>query len=86
MPDPPNAELPLFGGAAFERVMAEFQTAVNALGFPGGTPCLKCLCLASGRVTHQLPVTDCASRVTAKPKGALRTGSPESGLTSSLPC
>ncbi len=36
MPDPPNAELALFGGAAFERVMAEFQSAVSALGFPGG--------------------------------------------------
>ena len=40
VPDPPNAELALFGGAAFERVMAEFQSAVSALGFPGGTlPC-----------------------------------------------
>ena len=33
---PPNAELALFGGAAFERVMTEFQSAVSALGFPGG--------------------------------------------------
>lgn len=34
--EPPNAELPLVGAGAFARVMAEFQAAVMALGFPGG--------------------------------------------------
>ncbi len=34
--DPPHAQLPLFGGAAFERCMAEFQTAVTSLSFPNG--------------------------------------------------
>lgn len=47
--DPPNAGLPLLGGAAFERVLAELQAAVMALGFPGGARCprhchlLRCL-------------------------------------------
>lgn len=34
--EPPNADLPLLGGAAFERCMAEFQAAVTHLEFPGG--------------------------------------------------
>ncbi|CAL5218690.1 g399 [Coccomyxa viridis] len=33
--DPPHAQLQLFGGAAFERCMSEFQTAVTSLSFPG---------------------------------------------------
>ena len=36
--DPPHAQLPLFGGAAFERCMSEFQTAVTSLSFPSGKP------------------------------------------------
>ena len=36
--DPPHAQLPLFGGAAFERCMSEFQTAVTSLSFPSGEP------------------------------------------------
>ena len=39
--DPPHAQLPLFGGAAFERCMAEFQTAVTSLSLPSGKPKLK---------------------------------------------
>ena len=31
---PPNAGLRLFGGAAFERVLAEFQEAAMLLEFP----------------------------------------------------
>ncbi len=31
---PPNAGLRLFGGAAFERCLNEFQEAANALTFP----------------------------------------------------
>ena len=34
--DPSNAELSLLGGAAFQRVLAEFHVAIMALGFPGG--------------------------------------------------
>ncbi len=41
--DPPHAQLQLFGGAAFERCMSEFQTAVTSLSFP------------SGKTLHQLP-------------------------------
>jgi hypothetical protein len=33
---PPNAGLRLFGGAAFERCLNEFQEAANALCFPTG--------------------------------------------------
>lgn len=33
---PPNAGLRLFGGAAFERCLNEFQEAANALRFPSG--------------------------------------------------
>lgn len=33
---PPNAGLRLFGGAAFERCLNEFQEAANALRFPTG--------------------------------------------------
>lgn len=31
-----NADLRLLGGASFERSMADFQAAINRLGFPGG--------------------------------------------------
>lgn len=31
---PPNAGLKLFGGAAFERCLHEFQEAAHALQFP----------------------------------------------------
>lgn len=31
---PPNAGLRLFGGAAFERVLQEFQEAARCLEFP----------------------------------------------------
>jgi hypothetical protein len=31
---PPNAGLKLFGGAAFERCLNEFQVAANTLAFP----------------------------------------------------
>jgi hypothetical protein len=31
---PPNAGLKLFGGAAFERCLNEFQVAANMLAFP----------------------------------------------------
>ena len=34
--EPPHAQLPLFGGAAFERCMSEFQAAVSSLSFPSG--------------------------------------------------
>jgi hypothetical protein len=33
---PPNAGLKLFGGAAFERCLNEFQVAANTLTFPSG--------------------------------------------------
>ncbi len=33
---PPNAGLKLFGGAAFERCLHEFQEAANAVQFPAG--------------------------------------------------
>eukprot|EP00878_Enallax_costatus_P038206 GHUV01043376.1.p1 GENE.GHUV01043376.1~~GHUV01043376.1.p1 ORF type:complete len:133 (+),score=34.17 GHUV01043376.1:466-864(+) len=33
---PPNAGLRLFGGAAFERCLNEFQVAANMLAFPSG--------------------------------------------------
>lgn len=35
---PPNAGLKLFGGAAFERCLHEFQEAAHALRFPAGAP------------------------------------------------
>lgn len=33
---PPNATLKLYGGAAFERALNEFQLAVETLEFPKG--------------------------------------------------
>lgn len=36
-PQPPNAELRLYGGAAFERAVAEFQEAARLLAMPPGT-------------------------------------------------
>lgn len=33
---PPNAGLKLFGGAAFERCLNEFQEAAHAMRFPSG--------------------------------------------------
>ena len=36
--EPPHAQLQLFGGAAFERCMSEFQAAVTSLSFPSGKP------------------------------------------------
>lgn len=33
---PPNNNLKLFGGAAFERCLDEFQEAAHALKFPSG--------------------------------------------------
>jgi hypothetical protein len=38
---PPNAGLRLFGGAAFERCLNEFQVATNSLVFPTGMLHLK---------------------------------------------
>ena len=35
---PPNAGLRLYGGAAFERCLAEFQEAALELGCPAGGP------------------------------------------------
>lgn len=35
---PPNAGLRLFGGAAFERCLNEFQVAANMLAFPSSEP------------------------------------------------
>ncbi len=35
-PQPPNAELRLYGGAAFERAVAEFQEAARLLAMPPG--------------------------------------------------
>jgi hypothetical protein len=35
---PPNNNLKLFGGAAFERCLDEFQEAAHALRFPAGAP------------------------------------------------
>jgi len=35
-PQPPNAELRLYGGAAFERVIDEFQEAASLLAMPPG--------------------------------------------------
>lgn len=32
----PNSELRLYGGAAFERCMEEFQSVSSALAFPNG--------------------------------------------------
>ena len=34
--EPPNAELRLYGGAAFERALQEFQEASLLLEFPMG--------------------------------------------------
>lgn len=34
---PPNADLRLYGGAAFERALSEFQEAANVMEFPIGT-------------------------------------------------
>ena len=38
--EPQHAQLPLLGGAAFERCMSEFQTAVASLSFPSGETAL----------------------------------------------
>lgn len=37
---PPNAGLKLFGGAAFERCLNEFQVAANMLAFPSCECCV----------------------------------------------
>ena len=48
---PPNAELRLYGGAAFERALNEFQEAAHMLEFPIGQsacaepPCAARLCV-----------------------------------------
>lgn len=44
---PPNAGLKLFGGAAFERCLNEFQVAANTLAFPS---CERLRCRAQRRV------------------------------------
>jgi hypothetical protein len=41
---PPNAGLRLFGGAAFERCLNEFQVAANMLAFPSGMQTALCWC------------------------------------------
>ena len=45
---PPNAELRLYGGAAFERALGEFQEAALMLDFPVG---------GCGEMDEPLPAT-----------------------------
>ena len=53
--EPQHAQLPLLGGAAFERCMSEFQTAVASLSFPSGETTLP------ETIVHDMPVFPCAA-------------------------
>lgn len=53
--NPPNAALRLYGGAAFERALREFQLAVETLEFPRGAR----LSLKK----HHLPLSSWSSQV-----------------------
>jgi len=67
--NPPNAALRLYGGAAFERALNEFQLAVETLEFPKGARWVSAdasvlLWLAADNPVHMLRCASLHSRST----------------------
>jgi hypothetical protein len=59
---PPNAGLRLFGGAAFERCLNEFQVAANMLAFPSGGLQAAMLCWCAWQWPSLCPASFYAQR------------------------
>lgn len=66
---PPHGGLKLFGGAAFERCLSEFQEAAHALRFPSGV----LQATAQGLLSQEGPLGDISHRrvVVMQSQGAL---------------
>ena len=69
-PQPPNAELRLYGGAAFERAVAEFQEAARLLAMPPGAVLGFEHLGFKGHLSKQMSRSLTAARLLAMPPGA----------------
>ena len=63
---PPNAGLKLFGGAAFERCLNEFQEAAHALKFPASEWGQEGGCMCRGRAAAHGAEVEGAGQGTAQ--------------------